>query len=83
MRDGDIVSLNTRSALICPANSCLWPKSVDGFVYVPYIISPFYGEHIKNVLLTQDEYRVSSEIKLLISAVYQVIHKENMTLYDL
>lgn len=63
MRDSDIVSLNTRSALICPANSCLWPKSVDGFVYVPYTISPFYGEHIKIVLPTQSEFRVSSDIK--------------------
>ncbi|XP_076118892.1 high choriolytic enzyme 2 [Alosa pseudoharengus] len=45
MRDGDIASnSNIRSALICPANSCLWPKSVDGFVYVPYMISTFYDD---------------------------------------
>ncbi|XP_042565268.1 high choriolytic enzyme 2 [Clupea harengus] len=44
MRDGDIASSNPRSALICQENSCLWPKSVDGFVYVPYIISPFYDD---------------------------------------
>lgn len=82
MRDGDIVSLpTTRSALICPAKSCLWPKSVDGFVYIPYIISPFYGEHIKHVLPTQSEFRVSSEN--FIDKVYRVLYKANMTLNDL
>ncbi|KAL2081393.1 hypothetical protein ACEWY4_023246 [Coilia grayii] len=44
IRDADIATSNPRSALICPANSCLWPKSVDGFVYVPYMISQFYDD---------------------------------------
>ncbi|KAJ8004408.1 hypothetical protein DPEC_G00135400 [Dallia pectoralis] len=49
VRDGDIASRyypNSRSAITCPAKSCLWPKSVDGFVYVPYIISPSYGRYL-------------------------------------
>ncbi|XP_041120346.1 high choriolytic enzyme 2 [Polyodon spathula] len=41
--EGDIVVPNKRSAITCTGNSCLWPKSVDGFVYVPYIISPQYN----------------------------------------
>ncbi|XP_070296111.1 high choriolytic enzyme 2, partial [Salvelinus sp. IW2-2015] len=46
-REGDIASsynTQSRSAITCPGNSCLWPKSVDGFVYVPYIISPQYDD---------------------------------------
>uniref|UniRef100_A0AAZ1XUJ2 Metalloendopeptidase n=1 Tax=Oreochromis aureus TaxID=47969 RepID=A0AAZ1XUJ2_OREAU len=40
IRDGDIAVSHVRSAITCPGNTCLWPKSVDGFVYVPYILSP-------------------------------------------
>uniref|UniRef100_A0A4W5LSP8 Metalloendopeptidase n=1 Tax=Hucho hucho TaxID=62062 RepID=A0A4W5LSP8_9TELE len=46
-REGDIASyynIQSRSAITCPGNSCLWPKSVDGFVYVPYVISPRYDD---------------------------------------
>lgn len=43
IRDGDIAVSYLRSAINCPGNACLWPKSVDGFVYVPYILSPLYG----------------------------------------
>lgn len=43
LREGDIASSYLRSAITCPGNACLWPKSVDGFVYVPYILSPVYG----------------------------------------
>lgn len=46
-REGDIAGLGVRSAISCPNQNCLWPKSVDGFVYVPYIISPLYGESRK------------------------------------
>ncbi|CDQ99667.1 unnamed protein product [Oncorhynchus mykiss] len=49
-REGDIASsynIQSRSAITCPGNSCLWPKSVDGSVYVPYIISPQYGKCIR------------------------------------
>lgn len=53
LRDGDIANSHLRSALICPGNACLWPKAIDGFVYVPYLISPVYGTvwiHILNAL---------------------------------
>lgn len=53
LKDGDIASSYLRSALICPGNACLWPKAIDGFVYVPYIISPLYGTvwiHTSNAL---------------------------------
>lgn len=44
-KEGDIARAQTvRSAITCQGNTCLWPKSVDGFVYVPYIISPQYDD---------------------------------------
>ncbi|KAG7275704.1 hypothetical protein CRUP_011331 [Coryphaenoides rupestris] len=43
-KEGDIANSYMRSAITCPGNACLWPKSVDGFVYVPYIISPLYDD---------------------------------------
>ncbi|XP_057191803.1 high choriolytic enzyme 1 [Triplophysa rosa] len=44
-REGDILSSGSpRSAITCAGNSCLWPKSVDGFVYLPYIISQLYDD---------------------------------------
>ena len=46
-KEGDIASSYIRSAITCPGNTCLWPKSVDGFVYVPYIISPVYGMNLQ------------------------------------
>lgn len=44
LREGDIASTFMRSAITCANNACLWPKAVDGFVYVPYIISPLYDD---------------------------------------
>ncbi|XP_062312173.1 high choriolytic enzyme 1 [Osmerus eperlanus] len=44
-KEGDIAkTFILRSALSCRENTCLWPKSVDGFVYVPYIISHQYDD---------------------------------------
>ncbi|XP_051815009.1 high choriolytic enzyme 2-like [Acanthochromis polyacanthus] len=43
-REGDIATSYIRSAINCPGNACLWPKAVDGFVYVPFIISPLYDD---------------------------------------
>ncbi|KAJ3591738.1 hypothetical protein NHX12_006870 [Muraenolepis orangiensis] len=43
-KEGDIANSYMRSAITCPGNACLWPKSVDGFVYVPYIVSPLYDD---------------------------------------
>ncbi|XP_036395890.1 high choriolytic enzyme 1-like [Megalops cyprinoides] len=42
LKEGDIARSSVRSAITCTGNSCLWPKSVDGYVYVPYIISSQY-----------------------------------------
>ncbi|MED6279390.1 hypothetical protein CHARACLAT_000338 [Characodon lateralis] len=43
-REGDIAYSYVRSAINCPGNACLWPKSIDGFVYIPYILSPVYDD---------------------------------------
>ncbi|XP_007570355.2 high choriolytic enzyme 1 isoform X2 [Poecilia latipinna] len=43
-REGDIAYSYVRSAINCPGNACLWPKSIDGFVYVPYLLSPVYDD---------------------------------------
>lgn len=42
MYGGDVLVQNDRSAINCP--SCLWPKSDDGTVPVPYIINANYSE---------------------------------------
>uniref|UniRef100_A0A673LDU8 Metalloendopeptidase n=1 Tax=Sinocyclocheilus rhinocerous TaxID=307959 RepID=A0A673LDU8_9TELE len=44
LREGDILSSGSRSVITCLGDSCRWPRSVDGFVYVPYIISPIYDD---------------------------------------
>ncbi|KAG9271773.1 hatching enzyme 1.2 [Astyanax mexicanus] len=41
-REGDIASAGPFSTITCPGQTCLWPKSVDGFVYVPYALSMQY-----------------------------------------
>uniref|UniRef100_G3NRD7 Metalloendopeptidase n=1 Tax=Gasterosteus aculeatus TaxID=69293 RepID=G3NRD7_GASAC len=44
IREGDIASSFARSAITCPGNACMWQKSVDGFVYVPFMLSPLYDD---------------------------------------
>ncbi|XP_026073083.1 high choriolytic enzyme 1-like [Carassius auratus] len=45
LREGDILSSGSHGAHVtCLADPCRWPRSVDGFVYVPYIISPLYED---------------------------------------
>ncbi|XP_028846998.1 high choriolytic enzyme 1 isoform X2 [Denticeps clupeoides] len=44
LKDGDIARSHLRSAISCPGSNCRWPKSVDGFVYLPYIISSQYND---------------------------------------
>lgn len=61
-REGDIASSGVRSVISCPNQNCLWPKSVDGFVYVPYTISPLYGG--LNIILSILMGRWSSEALL-------------------
>ncbi|XP_078542156.1 embryonic protein UVS.2-like [Lissotriton helveticus] len=43
VHEGDIAIHPGRSALVCPDNSCFWPKSSDGTVPVPYTLSPTYS----------------------------------------
>uniref|UniRef100_A0A3Q2QF74 Metalloendopeptidase n=1 Tax=Fundulus heteroclitus TaxID=8078 RepID=A0A3Q2QF74_FUNHE len=42
LREGDIAVSTGRRSKICFARTCLWSKSVDGHVYVPYMLSPEY-----------------------------------------
>ncbi|XP_029385692.1 high choriolytic enzyme 1 isoform X2 [Echeneis naucrates] len=44
LREGDIAVSAGRRAKVCFARSCLWSKSVDGHVYIPYRLSPEYSE---------------------------------------
>uniref|UniRef100_A0A3B3QZ89 Metalloendopeptidase n=1 Tax=Paramormyrops kingsleyae TaxID=1676925 RepID=A0A3B3QZ89_9TELE len=37
--EGDLLITNTKNAMICYMNICLWPKSANGLVEVPYVIS--------------------------------------------
>ncbi|KAM9441760.1 low choriolytic enzyme-like [Salvelinus alpinus] len=43
--EGDILAPRTRNAMKCFSSqySCLWKKSSDGLVYVPYILSAVYS----------------------------------------
>ncbi|KAI1898308.1 hypothetical protein AGOR_G00070990 [Albula goreensis] len=43
-REGDIAVTNRRGLKACFARSCLWPKSVDGYVYIPYLMSAEYDD---------------------------------------
>ncbi|XP_053305215.1 astacin-like metalloendopeptidase [Spea bombifrons] len=42
IHQGDIAVRFSRSALNCPGKTCLWPKSAEGLVFVPYTLSPEY-----------------------------------------
>ncbi|XP_077306324.1 tolloid-like protein 1 [Lithobates pipiens] len=41
--DLDIAYSKQRSTNDCPKNICLWTKSIDGSVYIPYVISRDYS----------------------------------------
>ncbi|XP_043938016.1 high choriolytic enzyme 1-like [Protopterus annectens] len=41
-RGGDIVLSTQRSAINCPSNTCFWPKSSNGLVNIPFVISSEY-----------------------------------------
>ncbi|MGH0117516.1 UNVERIFIED_CONTAM: hypothetical protein FKN15_038036 [Acipenser sinensis] len=43
-REGDIAVSTKSSSVKCFAQSCLWPKSVDGHVYVAYNLSTEYSD---------------------------------------
>ncbi|XP_039630813.1 astacin-like metalloendopeptidase [Polypterus senegalus] len=43
IRYGDVADSLMRNAMICPGDGCFWPKASDGFVYVPFTVSPVYS----------------------------------------
>ncbi|KAE8606505.1 hypothetical protein XENTR_v10010761 [Xenopus tropicalis] len=47
---GDIALKTDRNAINC--TECLWPKSSDGFVYVPYTVSSDYSQDEVNAITT-------------------------------
>ncbi|XP_035264088.1 high choriolytic enzyme 1-like [Anguilla anguilla] len=56
LMEGDMVVSNTRNAMKCWNNQCLWRKSSDGLVEVPYTVSnefPYYQKkRIENAMKT-------------------------------
>ncbi|XP_053305441.1 embryonic protein UVS.2-like [Spea bombifrons] len=42
MIQGDIAVRRNRNVLSCPGKACLWPRSGNGLVHVPYILSNNY-----------------------------------------
>uniref|UniRef100_A0A3P8UC90 Metalloendopeptidase n=1 Tax=Amphiprion percula TaxID=161767 RepID=A0A3P8UC90_AMPPE len=51
--EGDLVIQKTRTAMKCrsKAYSCLWPKSANGNVEVPYTISPKYDNSERSTII--------------------------------
>ncbi|XP_034555196.1 low choriolytic enzyme-like [Notolabrus celidotus] len=51
--EGDVLIPRTRNAMRCfnKAYSCLWPKSDNGNVEIPFLISPKYDDSEKNEIL--------------------------------
>ncbi|XP_075044211.1 embryonic protein UVS.2-like isoform X2 [Mixophyes fleayi] len=50
MLQGDIAVKRNRNALVCRGKSCLWPKSGDGLVRVPYTLSNNYTSEEKEII---------------------------------
>ncbi|XP_037541703.1 low choriolytic enzyme [Nematolebias whitei] len=52
--EGDVVIPKTRNAMKCHTKqySCFWPKSTNGNVEVPFVISPKYDDDERNIILT-------------------------------
>ncbi|XP_068117087.1 hatching enzyme 1.2-like isoform X2 [Hyperolius riggenbachi] len=50
MLQGDIAVKKNRNAIICRTKSCLWPKSKDGVVVVPYTLSNNYTSEEKEII---------------------------------
>lgn len=54
LTEGDIVvsAGNGKNADPCTATNCMWPKSSDGNVYIPYVITyPYSTSLIWNFIL--------------------------------
>ncbi|KAM8939177.1 high choriolytic enzyme 1-like [Pelodytes ibericus] len=50
MIQGDIAVKRNRNALRCPGNACLWPRSANGLVHVPYTLSDNYTSDEKELI---------------------------------
>ncbi|XP_069841027.1 high choriolytic enzyme 2-like [Dendropsophus ebraccatus] len=46
----DIADSVSKSASPCPHGVCLWPKSSDGNVYIPYVIPDYFGSLLNSVI---------------------------------
>ncbi|XP_075053964.1 embryonic protein UVS.2-like [Mixophyes fleayi] len=64
VQEGDIVIKTGRSATTC--SSCLWPKSADGTVPVPYTLSPDYNDnHISFFRTSMQEYEALTCVRFI------------------
>ncbi|XP_041445824.1 high choriolytic enzyme 1 isoform X2 [Xenopus laevis] len=50
MIQGDIAVQKNRNALRCPGKSCLWPRTGNGLVLVPYTLSNNYTSTEKDII---------------------------------
>ncbi|TKS66103.1 Low choriolytic enzyme [Collichthys lucidus] len=52
--DGDVLIPRTRNAMKClkEPRACLWPKSANGNVEIPFLISEKYDQAERNTILT-------------------------------
>lgn len=50
--EGDLVAPKSRNAMKCWSNSCLWPKSSNGLVVIPYTISSEYQSRERQTIET-------------------------------
>ncbi|KAJ1182621.1 hypothetical protein NDU88_007808 [Pleurodeles waltl] len=53
---GGISIKHRRSAMVCPDNRCLWPKSNHGTVKVPYTLSSYTGEDADKIIAAMKEF---------------------------
>ncbi|XP_040188615.1 embryonic protein UVS.2-like [Rana temporaria] len=65
MYGGDILVQNERSAMNCP--DCLWPKSDNGSVPVPYIIDSRYSpSDLNNIVLAMAEFETLTCVRFVL-----------------
>ncbi|XP_013873455.1 high choriolytic enzyme 1 isoform X2 [Austrofundulus limnaeus] len=48
--EGDMVAPTSRNAMKCYYNSCLWRKSLNGLVMIPYVIGNEFGGYERQVI---------------------------------
>lgn len=64
MYGGDMLVQNDRSAINCP--SCLWPKSSNGTVPVPYIIASSYSpSDLNSIVLAMAEFETLTCVRFV------------------